>query len=93
MMTYAPTFRIGHPVLPAVRPQQRHQLGNLASLDVVDWGLLVGGAIVGGAGINGLVRQFTAPGHANAIPVLLDLVIAGVGLTVFLQKGRQAFSA
>ena len=93
MTTYAPTFRIGHPVLPAVRPQQRHQLGSLSSLDVVDWGLLLGGAIVGGAGINGLVRQFTGPGRANAIPVLVDLVIAGVGLSVFLQKGRLAISA
>jgi hypothetical protein len=56
-------------------------------MNVWDWLLLLGGAIVGGAGINGLIGQMT--GSFNAIGLLLDLVLAGVGLTVFFQKGAK----
>jgi len=67
------------------------QMGSPGSLDAGDWLLLLGGAVVGGAGINGLVRQFSG-GQPNAIGVLVDLVLAGVGLSLFVQKGKLAMA-
>ncbi len=79
---------------PAYRPSiaPRPQMGSMASMGGMDWVLLLGGAVVGGAGINGLVSQFTGPAKPNAIGVMVDLVLAGVGVTLFLQKGSQAIA-
>lgn len=68
------------------------QLGSMSSLTFTDWGLLLGGAVVGGAGINNLVGQFRGPKRINAISVMLNLVLAGVGVTLFVQKGSQAIA-
>ena len=46
------------------------QLGSMSSLTFTDWGLLLGGAVVGGAGINNLVSQFRGPKRVNAISVM-----------------------
>lgn len=73
---------------PAYRPAQ---MGAMSSMDGMDWVLLLGGAVVGGAGVNGLISQFNGP-TPNAIGVLVDLVLAGVGLTLFLQKGSKAIA-
>lgn len=81
---------------PAYRPApmlaSRPQMGAMSSMTGVDWLLLLGGVVVGGAGINGLRNQFTGPAPANAISVLLDIVLTGVGLTLFIQKGSQAIA-
>lgn len=73
---------------PAYRPVQ---MGSMSSMGGMDWLLLLGGAVVGGAGVNGLISQFSGT-KPNAIGVLVDLVLAGVGLTLFVQKGSQAIS-
>ena len=75
--------------VPAYRPAQ---LGAVTSMTGPDWLLLLGGAVVGGAGINGLVSQFSGPGKANAIAVLIDVALAGVGLALFVQKGGKAIA-
>ena len=81
-----------HPVAfrPAPAPRftmaRGPQLGAPSSMNVWDWLLLLGGVIVGGAGINGLVGQFSS---FNAIGLLLDLVLSAVGLTLFFQKGAK----
>jgi hypothetical protein len=67
-------------------------MGSISSLSLGDWALLVGGAVVGGAGINNLVTEFRGPKRVNAIAVMLDLVLAGVGVTLFVQKGSQALA-
>ena len=64
-------------------------MGALSSLNVLDWVLLLGGAVVGGVGVNGLVGQVTS-GKMNAVSVLLDIVLAGVGLTLFVREGAKA---
>lgn len=81
---------IGYQV-PAYRPS-RPQMGAMSSMSGTDWLLLLGGAVVGGAGINGLRNQFSGPEKANAISVLVDIVLTGVGLTLFIQKGSQAIA-
>ena len=96
MISYkAPAYRpsmAARPLPP--RSVQHHQLGSLASMTAGDWGLLLGGAIVGGVGINSLYGQFTAGrGKMNAVSVLLGLVLAGVGLTLFVDKGGKAISS
>jgi hypothetical protein len=75
-------------MLAGARPAQ---LGAMSSMGGMDWVLLLGGAVVGGAGINGLINQFSGQ-TPNAINVLVDLVLAGVGLTLFVQKGSLAIS-
>lgn len=70
----------------------RPQMGAMSSMGATDWLLLLGGAVVGGAGINGLVGQFSGPAKPNAIGVMIDLVLAGVGLALFVQKGSQAIA-
>jgi hypothetical protein len=87
---------IGYQV-PAYRPSRmmasRPQMGSMSSMGGMDWLLLLGGAVVGGAGINGLVSQFSGPAaKPNAISVMVDLVLAGVGVALFVQKGSQAIS-
>lgn len=85
-MNYRPVYN------PAPRAVARPQLGSLSSLSGVDWVMLFGGAIVGGAGINGLVSQFSGPAKPNAIGVGLDLILTGVGLTLFFQNGAKAIA-
>lgn len=93
MYNYAP------PAYRPVRAQQqiaatRPQMGSLASMTGPDWLYLLGGAIVGGAGINGLVSQFRGPRiRPNAVSVLLNVVLTGVGLALFVDKGGKAISA
>lgn len=91
MVSYRlPTYQ---PTRPVLSIGQSKKMGNFSSMTAADWLYLLGGAVVGGAGINGIVGQFRGPGKMNAIPVLINLVLAGVGLTLFVDKGRQAFSA
>jgi hypothetical protein len=88
MMRYqVPAYRPA-PMMAASRPLQ---MGSMASMTGIDWVLLLGGAVVGGAGINGLVSQFSSA-RPNAIGVLVDVVLTGVGLTLFVQKGSQAMA-
>ncbi len=67
-------------------------MGAMSSMGGMDWLLLLGGAVVGGAGINGLVNQFSGPAKPNAISVMVDLVLAGVGVALFVQKGSLAIA-
>lgn len=60
-------------------------MGALESLTFGDWLLLGGGAIVGGAGVNALIKQFAGPG-VDAISIALALVLTAVGGTLFVQK-------
>lgn len=84
-----------HPVAfrPAPAPRftmaRGPQLGSPAAMTFGNWLFLLGGVIVGGAGINGLVGQFS---HFNAIGLLLDLVLSAVGLTLFFQNGAKLLS-
>jgi len=65
------------------------RMGALTDMNALDWMLLAGGAVVGGLGVNGLVSQFSA-GRPNAVGVLLDIVLAGVGLALFVREGAKA---
>ncbi len=92
MIAYQPVaFRPGTSVAPrfTMAESRAHQLGAASSMSVWDWLLLLGGAIVGGAGINGLIGQMSS---FNAIGLLLDLVLSAVGLTLFFQKGAKLAS-
>lgn len=61
------------------------KLGAVGDMNVGDWLLLGGGAVVGGAGVNGLIAQFRAR-KFNAIGAMFSLVLTGVGVTVFVDK-------
>ena len=91
MISYrAPAYRPAIASAPqSFRSVQHHQLGAFSSMTAANWGLLLGGAIVGGVGINSLIGQAYAK-KMNAVSVLLGLVLAGVGLTVFVQNGSKA---
>ena len=65
------------------------RMGAITDMNLWDWVLLAGGAVVGGIGVNGLVGQLSG-GRPNAINVLLDIVLAGVGLTLFVREGAKA---
>lgn len=65
------------------------RMGALVDMNVLDWVLLLGGAVVGGVGVNGLVNQVSS-GRPNAVGILLDIVLAGVGLTLFVREGSKA---
>lgn len=77
---------------PAYRPAIRPQMGAMSSMGGMDWILLLGGIVVGGAGINGLVSQFNGPATPNAISVMVDLVMAGIGISLVVTKGSQAMA-
>jgi len=78
---------------PGIAAQQRQQMGSLASMTMGDWGYLLGGAVVGGIGINGLASNFMGRRpKPNAVSVLVNIVLAGVGLTLFFDKGSKAIA-
>lgn len=78
---------------PGIAAPQR-QMGSLATMTAGDWALLLGSTVVGGAGINGLISNFTGRRpKPNAISIMLNLVLSGVGLTLFIDKGGKAISA
>lgn len=81
MLPYRPPQQ--RPVLAA--PPPRRNLGAISSLDVGDWLMLFGGALVGGIGINAVVGQVQTK-KFDAVGLLLDAVIIAVGGTVFVQK-------
>jgi hypothetical protein len=91
MISYrAPAYRPGIAQAPQrFRSVQHHQLGQMSTMTAGDWALLLGGAIVGGVGVNNLIGQARAP-RMNAVSVLVGLVLAGVGLSLFFQKGAKA---
>lgn len=77
---------------PAYRPAPNRPpamkggaLGALQSMTLGDWLLLAGGAVVGGAGVNALVKQAAAR-RIDAISIALALILTGVGGTLFVQK-------
>lgn len=70
---------------PAYRPMRAMNMGQLGGMQGTDWLWLAGGAIVGGVGINGLIKQFTS-GSPNAVAVLLDLALTAVGVSLFVSK-------
>lgn len=76
---------------PAYRPAAVHpalaksQMGSIQSMDIGDWLLLLGGGIVGGAGVNGLIENLMGP-RINAISLALNLVLTAIGGTLFVQK-------
>lgn len=77
---------------PAYHPgiASSHQMGSLSSMTAGDWGYLLGGAVVGGIGVNGLIGNFRgARIRPNAVSILVNLVLAGVGLTLFVDKGGK----
>lgn len=87
MISYrVPSYR------PAVNPYQARlaaqRLGAIGDMSVGDWALLVGGGIVGGAGINGIVGQIRTR-KWDAIGLLMSGVLTAVGLTVFVDKFRK----
>lgn len=94
MISYrAPSYRPGIASAPQqFRSVQHHQLGSMASMTAGDWALLVGGTIVGGVGINMLIGQ-AYERRVNAVSILLGIVLAGVGVTLFVREGGKAISA
>ena len=89
MLNYAPA---ANRAVLAAKPQSP-ALGALSSMTFGDWLLLGGGVVVGGAGINNLVANFTGPRpKPNAISVMANLVLAAVGLTLFIDKGGKAIA-
>lgn len=60
-------------------------MGSPASMDASDWLMLGGGAIVAGVGVNGMIGQFSG-NRFSAVGFLLDVVLLGLGGTIFLQK-------
>lgn len=71
-------------IVPPALAQAR-RMGAVSSMTVGDWLLLLGGGIVGGAGVNGLVGNLHTPG-INAISIALNLVLTAVGGTLFVDK-------
>lgn len=90
MISYrAPAYRPGIASAPQRRSVQHHQLGAMGDMSLGNWALLLGGAIVGGVGVNAIINQAYAR-KPNAVNVLLGLAVAAVGLTVFVREGGKA---
>lgn len=66
-------------------PQQQAQLGAVGSMDVTDWLLLGGGAVVAGVGLNSIYGAVTAR-KTNFIGITLGAVLTAVGVAV---TGRE----
>lgn len=73
---------------PAVRPSQ--QLGAVASMGVVDWTMLAGGAVVTGIGLTGLVKALPAKRkNASLIGLAAGIAVTLVGGTAFVQNFQK----
>lgn len=82
MLAYRPVAYRPAAVRPALA---QPRMGAIQSMNVGDWLLLLGGGIVGGAGVNGLIGNLRGPG-INAISLALNLVLTAVGGTIFVDK-------
>jgi hypothetical protein len=86
-------YRNGYRTVLALAPAHYQvagpRMGALTDMNVFDWLLLAGGAVVGGVGVNGLISQASS-GRPNAVGVLLNIVLAGVGLSLFVREGAKA---
>jgi len=92
-----PFQNVYRPALAPRAPQALQgtpRLGAVGSLTVTDWLLLLGGAVVGGAGVNSVYRQFTGPKRKkpDAITIALGVVFAAVGLSVMVDEGKKALA-
>lgn len=68
----------------------RPTMGKVADLTLVDWGMLGGGAIVTGAGLNGVVASLpTKKKNMNWISFLVGGVVTLVGGTAFVASFRK----
>lgn len=90
---------VQQPYRPSLVPRQAtnlkgSKLGAVGDLTLGDWALLIGGTVVGGAGVNGVVKQFTGKKKRKPdfIAVGLGLVFAAVGLSVMVGEGRKALA-
>jgi len=71
---------------PAVRPQ----MGAVASMGLVDWMLIAGGAIVVGAGVTAGIKALpSGKRKANLMDLAVGTVVALVGGTTFVSEFRK----
>lgn len=82
MIAYRPLAYRPATIRPALA---QPQMGAIQSMNVGDWLLLLGGGIVGGAGVNSLIGNLMGP-RINAISLALNLVLTAIGGTLFVQK-------
>lgn len=78
-----------------VQPLKGARMSGLADMSLGDWGLLLGGAVVGGAGLNGVRNQFFGkkkPKKIDAISLLLAGIFATVGLSLVVTEGKKAIA-
>lgn len=89
------------PVTPVALVTRRTQtlkgpkMSGLGDMTMGDWGMLLGAAVVGGAGLNGLRNQFFGkkkPKKIDAIGVLLSGIFATVGLSLVVTEAKKAIA-
>jgi hypothetical protein len=69
------------------------QLGKVSDLSAIDWAMLSGGAIVTGAGLNGIVSALPSKKKkVNFVGILVGSVVTLVGGTAFLQNFKKLVS-
>lgn len=76
------------------QPLQGPRMGNVGSLTITDWALLLGGTVVAGAGVNGVINQFRKPKRKklDAVALGLGIVFALVGGSVLIDEGKKALA-